>query len=118
MTRSRNASAPSSDGSTAYEVRHSPIHGRGLFATREFRRGDLIGTFEGVPTRRNGTYVLWLFDDETDEAEGLRVTNDLRFMNHAGRPNAELDELEVRARRRIRAGDEITIDYGEDWSDL
>ena len=101
----------------AFEVRRSPVHGRGLFARRPLRRGELIGVFEGRPTERDGDHVLWVIDDETEAVRGLRVTNDLRFLNHSDEANALLDLLEVRAARSIRAGEEITIDYGEAWDE-
>lgn len=107
-TRPRRA-----DAVPGTEVRTSSIHGRGLFAARAFRRGDVIGVFEGVRTRRAGPHVLWL-----DEREGVRGTNDLRYVNHAARPNAAFDGVELVALRAIPAGSEITHDYGPDWDDL
>jgi uncharacterized protein len=93
-----------------FEVGPSSIHGRGCFATKRIPARALIGRFECRPTTRNGPHVLWLDD------EPLLVTNELRFLNHAADPNAVVDELDVRARRPIAAGEEITIDYGEDWT--
>lgn len=96
-------------------VRRSPIDGRGVFATQRIRVGALVGTFEGRPTRRDGTYVLWLIDEDGRE-EGIRGTNELRFLNHSSIPNAELDGLDVVALRNIQPGREITLDYGEAWA--
>ena len=98
-------------------VAASGRHGRGLFAVRRIRAGRLIGRFEGRPTRRDGEHVLWLFDDDGGE-EGLRVTNQLRFLNHSSRPNAELDGVDVYAIRNIQSGAEILIHYGNDWEDV
>jgi hypothetical protein len=39
----------------------------------------------------------------------------MRFLNHADRPNAEMDGLDCYALTLIPAGTEITIDYG--WND-
>ena len=90
------------------------MHGRGLFAAREIGKGRHIGTFEGRPTRRDSSHVLWLWDEENQEWSGLLVTNDLRFTNHSDQPNARLEGVELVARRRIREGEEITISY-DDW---
>ena len=92
-------------------VRPSPIHGKGLFATREIRRGELIGRIKGKKTRRNGPYVLWISEHQGIEVEGV-----LKYINHAERPNAAYyDDLTVVALRRIREGEEITHCYGENW---
>ena len=95
----------------------SERHGRGVFARRRFQPGARIGRFEGRPTKRDGTHVLWLFDDDGN-AEGLRVTNALRFLNHSSNPNAEIDGLDLYALRNIQPGAEILIHYGNDWNDI
>ena len=41
------------------------------------------------------------------------ITGPLRFLNHNCRANAELASFRLVARRPIRAGNEITVDYGE-----
>lgn len=94
------------------QPRRSPIHGTGCFATQRIADGDLIGRIEGTATTDDGEHVIWL-----SETEGLEVTNDLRFLNHAREPNAEVDAetLELRALQDIAAGDEVTIHYGEGW---
>jgi len=97
-------------------VRSSEIHGRGVFAAQRLRPGAHIGSFRGRPTRKDGTHVLWLIDDDGSE-EGIRVTNELRYLNHSADPNAELDGLELLALRNIQPGCEVTIDYGEAWRD-
>jgi len=99
------------------ETRRSPVHGRGVFARRRFRPGAWIGRFEGIATRRDGEHVLWLLDDD-GTAEGLLVTNELRFLNHSSRPNAEIDGLDLVALRNIQAGREIRIHYGDEWDDV
>ena len=107
------ATAPT-DGEAFVFVAPSPIHGKGLFAARTIPKGTLIGRLEGVPARRDGTYVLWYTDDEGNEV-GLRGTNALRYVNHASRPNAIFYGLELSSLRRIRKGEEITHDYGPAW---
>ena len=97
-------------------VRRSGIHGRGVFARQRLRTGALIGTFEGRSTRTDGSYVLWLIDDDGSE-QGIHGTNEFRFLNHSPDPNAELDALEILALRNIQPGCEITLDYGDAWRD-
>ena len=69
------------------EVRESPVHGKGVFARRRLRPGQWIGRFEGDVTTENGTYVLWLIDEDGSEV-GIRGRNALRFLNHGHPPNA------------------------------
>ena len=95
-------------------VKKSPIHGRGLFAKRNIPADTRIGTIEGVPTKREGSYVIWS-ESKSGTWEGLRITNDLRYVNHDKRPNAAFYDDELWSLRAIRAGEEITHDYGEGW---
>lgn len=91
-------------------VGRSLIHGTGLFATENIRRDAVLGTLRTQPARRDGPYVL------TTDAGGYRVLCKLRYINHSKRPNvAYCDDLTVVALRSIKAGDELTHDYGDDW---
>ncbi len=98
----------------AYFVAKSPIHGRGLFAARDIPKNTLIESIEGVPTKRDGSYVIWSDDDRGNES-GIRITNACRFVNHAKKPNAGFFGLELWSVRAIKKGDEITHNYGESW---
>lgn len=90
-------------------VAESPIHGKGLFAREPIPARAYIGRYLGPEAKRNGSHVLWI------EGEhgwiGRRGFNRLRYLNHAAVPNAEFDGFDLYARRRIQAGEEITIDY-------
>ena len=97
------------------EVRVSPIHGKGVFARRRIRAGQKIGRFEGDPTTQNGTYVLWLIDEDGGEV-GIRGRNALRFLNHGNPANAEFEDADLFAIANIQPGAEIMIDYGEAWN--
>ncbi|RLA63722.1 MAG: SET domain-containing protein-lysine N-methyltransferase [Epsilonproteobacteria bacterium] len=95
-------------------VQNSSIHGRGLFSSTEIKEGEHIGTFEGIPAKRNNKYILWL-----EEEKGLipyRIINEMKYANHSTSPNAELDGLNMFATKRIFIGEEITFHYGSDWS--
>ena len=98
-------------------VKRSSIHGKGLFAGQWFGRGDFIGRYEGPRTRRNGTYVLWIFD-ENGYSYGIDGRNHMRWVNHSSDPNAEFDGDELYALRDIEPGEEITFHYGDDWADV
>jgi SET domain-containing protein len=95
----------------AYTVKRSAIHGKGLFAARRIKCGELIGQVRFNPVTEDGPYVLWL-DDQT----GVKVDCDLKYINHSARPNAcYCEDLDVVALKDIKAGEEITHDYGDDW---
>ena len=110
-------SGPRTPGSLpqgALEVRDSPIHGKGLFATQNIARDTLLGTYEGEPAHENSVYVLWVEYDD-GEVVGIDGKNDLRFVNHSRTPNAEFWGDQLYALSDIPEGAEITFDYGEDW---
>ena len=100
-------------------VADSPVHGRGLFAHREIPEGTWIGHYDGPETQQNGMHVLWLEAEagRDDEWIGYDGNNELRFLNHARPPNGEMDGLDLYARQTIKAGEEITIDYGDEFED-
>ena len=102
------------DNKLVYTTR-SPIHGDGLFAARPLRAGQLIGVYQGPEVADDGIYVLWIEDDTGESWTGYDGKNEMRFMNHADDPNAEMDGLNCYALNNIPRDAEITIDYG--WND-
>ncbi|MHC4217797.1 MAG: nucleotidyltransferase family protein [Planctomycetota bacterium] len=100
-------------GCASIEVRKSGIHGLGVFVKRDVKEGEVVGRYRGRPIDRDGTYVAYHADDSGEKARH-EITGPLRFLNHNCRPNAELMNFTLVARRPIRAGTEITIDYGGD----
>ena len=63
-------------------------------------------------TKKNGTYVLWVYEsDDEENAVGRNGKNLLRYLNHAKPGNSEFDEFDLYARKRIKQGDEITFNY-------
>lgn len=131
------------------EVKRSEIPGAGagLFATRDFEDGDLIGHYTGeVKTRaqseRDDTGFAVARDDgmhvdaNNTQTEPTRFANDCEGGDFPCDNNAEfLDEgdwvpdgaggerwqtnrLDVRATADIEAGDEIYLNYGQEyWAD-
>ena len=90
----------------------SKIHGTGLFAKCAIKKGEYIGTYEGPEAKRNGTYVLWVYEDD-DQPIGRSGRNLLRYLNHSVPGNAEFDGFDLYARKNIKPHDEITFDYKE-----
>lgn len=99
-----------------FEVRSSAIHGQGVFSLNTMQTGDYLGRYEGPSTLENDTYVLWIENDH-GEWEGCDGQNELKYLNHSDRPNAEFDGLDLYAIADIKPGDEVTFDYGEEFRD-
>lgn len=89
----------------------SPIHGNGLFAKVDIPKGEYIGTYEGPTAKRDGTYVLWVFE-EGQSPVGRSGRNLLRYLNHQDEGNAEFDGFDLYALQDIEAHEEVTFDYG------
>jgi SET domain-containing protein len=98
------------------EARASEIHGTGVFALAEIAEGTFIGEYEGDATDVDGTYVLWIEDDDAGSWRGIDGTGVLRFLNHSRTPNVEFDGPQLHALCDIAAGEELCFDYGADWS--
>lgn len=99
-----------------FEVKESPLHGRGLFATQYIPEGTTLGWLKTKKAKKNkldGPYVLWIDGDKP-----VKVTCDLRFINHSNEPNAcYYDDLSVMALRDIEPGEEIVHNYMGDAAD-
>ena len=129
-TRKSRASARSDDArpKRAYSVRNSPIHGRGVFATRTIAKGTDIIEYRGRrismdeadelpdsdPDNPFHTFLFELNDGRVIDA-GVRG-NAARWINHSCQPNcAPYEDAEGRvfiaAKRTIRAGEELAYDY-------
>jgi SET domain-containing protein len=89
----------------------SEIHGNGLFAKVSINKGEYIGTYEGPEAKRDGTYVLWVFEDDKQPV-GRSGRNLLRYLNHQDKGNAEFDGFDLFALKNIKPNEEITFDYG------
>jgi hypothetical protein len=98
----------------------SRIHGYGILATRDFKAGDELAHVDGVPLRLaevvDDEYCLWINDDMYFD-----MVDQTRWINHSCRPNCEIagDQepdgtvwATVLALTDIKAGEELTYDYG------
>lgn len=126
--------APSACPTTdAIEVRDSQVHGLGAFAARALPRGATIGVYAGrrhaaqeVETRDWNhalTYAFGLSDGSViDASDGGNAT---RHLNHSCKPNCvayevgegEGAQIVIEAKRRLRVGEELFLDYQLDVGD-
>ncbi|MCC7326225.1 MAG: SET domain-containing protein-lysine N-methyltransferase [Burkholderiales bacterium] len=130
MARTHHARAqmPKEDRKKNYAVRNSAIHGRGVFATTDIRRGERIVEYRGK--RSSWDEAMQRPDSDPDDAAhtflfeiddgrviDARVRgNAARWINHSCTPNCVTHEDDkgrvfIEAKRRIRPGDELTYDY-------
>jgi len=107
-----------------YEVRRSMI-GCGLFACTRMRKGERVIEYTGVKLPNSIADELptrYLFDLENGwTIDGAGYGNTARYVNHSCTPNCEAeldgDRVFFYAVRDIKEGEEITIDYGEEYFD-
>jgi uncharacterized protein len=108
----------------SFAVKRTAI-GLGLFAleaiSADKRMIEYIGsvlTYEEA-NKRGGKYLVKL--DEKYIVDGSSRSNIARYINHSCRPNARVYTTGVRvwiwSLRTIKAGEEITINYGKEYID-
>ena len=104
------------------EIKEGP-YGRGVFATRAFAKGDAV---ESCPTLevhgddvsgRLGDYVFG--SPESEDYVVLTLGYGMLY-NHSYEANCEYIQDGPRVitfvtLRDVKAGEELTIDYGEEW---
>src|ERR1700677_2769391 len=110
-----------------FEVRHSRVHGYGVFALRRIRKGTNIIEYLGervshelADTRyaskdpKDGHTFLFTVDSKHVIDAGVNG-NEARFINHGCDPNCQSTGLRKRiwieAIRTIRPGEELNYDY-------
>ena len=104
--------------------RKSRIEGTGVFAggpiPARAKIGEVTGELISIRTARKRAKErcrICLIDLSDDRALDCSKGNALRHLNHSCRSNSYLriihERVEVYARRDIRKGEELTVDYGE-----
>lgn len=109
-------------------LKPSHIHGIGGFARADIPAGTRFIEYIGEKItkkeslsrcERNNEYIFAL-DDEYD-VDGNVAWNPARFLNHSCQPNCEAlleqGRIWMVSLRQIRAGEELTFDYGYDLED-
>lgn len=108
--------APPAHTNPKVEIQPSRIHGLGLFAARPLREGEVIGLYQGPEVEYDGDHVLWIYDEDQEREYGIDGTSETRYVNHCRKPNAYFNGEVLEALRVIKAGEEITHNYGEAWA--
>lgn len=113
---------PASYRSPKTVIRRSPIEGRGLFARRAIREGEIVAikgghildrrALERVRGRIAHSYIQIADDFFIGAATAAEVRRNKLFINHSCAPNLGiLGQIIFVARRGIRAGEELTYDW-------
>jgi hypothetical protein len=127
---SKNSSSSASSGSERplpFELRESPIQGRGAFATRRIRKGTRIIEYTGERITQDeaderyddeamGRHHTFLFTlDEKTVIDAAVGGNEARFINHSCDPNCQAliegDKIFIYALKDISPGEELAYDY-------
>lgn len=105
----------------SFMLRPSGIEGIGVFATHNIAKGTYLRLFspsERVKIRKeNKNHYVFLHRYSVELEGAFHGPEDFGrmsigwYLNHGKRPNAEHRNYRYYAKRDIRAGDEITIDY-------
>ena len=106
-------------------IQLSPIAGQGLFAAQDIKRGSRILQYKGEKiskaesTKRlaAGNAYIFAFNNRYD-IDGASLDNPARYINHSCDPNCLVEQtthqLWIIAARHIKAGEELTYNYGYD----
>ena len=127
-----------------WRVKKSKIHGSGITATINIKKGIKIIQYIGErvtkkegdrrSTERIKKYLnkknegsVYIFElNKKYDIDGSPSYNNARYINHSCKPNCEVDIIEnkiwIISIRRIKKGEEINYDYGypfdkDDYSD-
>ncbi len=100
--------------------------GRGLYTDTAIPKGACIIEYKGRPCtekeqyENKGKYLFWTSD--TTMIDGNIRGNIAKFINHACKPNCEIDihkrRIYIFAKRAIRAGEELNFDYDTEYFEM
>lgn len=115
-----------------YVVKKSSIHSQGIFASKDIFRGKKIyeiqenelvqvpiNEIKKWPTKKRDLFLRYSFQgDDSFYYSGIlnfkseEPIDDSFYMNHSCEPNCWHEGAQIVARRNIKKGEELTIDYG------
>ena len=120
-----------------WEVRKSKVHGTGVFATEDIKKGKKIIEYIGKKvTKSEGDKIsenrikrylnskttgsVYIFElNSRYDIDGSPLYNKARYINHSCSPNCEVDiirgKIWITSIKKISKGDELSYDYGYDF---
>ena len=121
--------------SSKIEVRRSKIHGSGVFAAKNIKKGEFIIEYKGLLRSHQEVDAAYDGEDETGHTFLFTLNedyvldanikgNEARWINHSCDPNCDSehvdaedgdkskDRIEIKALRDIKTGEELSYNYG------
>ena len=121
--------------SSKFEVRRSKIHGSGVFAAKNIKKGEFIIEYKGLLRSHQEVDAAYDGEDETGHTFLFTLNedyvldanikgNEARWINHICNPNCDSehvdaedgdkskDRIEIKALRDIKTGEELSYNYG------
>ena len=118
-----------------YIVKDSGIHGKGVFASRDIKKGEKIIQYLGRKITKKESDIIsdktlekaknnkdlgevYIFDlNKKYDLDGNIPNNPAKYINHSCKPNAETEQDEkdriwITAMKDIKKGEEIIYNYG------
>ena len=117
-----------------WKVKKSKIHGSGVYASKEIKKGEKIIEYIGEKIlknegdKRSGNRIkknlhkgddglVYIFElNSKYDIDGSPLYNKARYINHSCNPNCEVeifnDHIWIVSLRKIRKDEELTYDYG------
>ena len=127
-----------------YKIKNSKVHGKGVYATQNIKKGVKIIEYIGEKISRKegdrrsearikkylnsndkGSVYIFQLNNKQD-IDGSPLYNKARYINHSCDPNCEVDvekdKIWISSLRTIKKGEELSYDYGysfdkEDYKD-
>ncbi len=122
---------------TNYIVKHSKIHGTGIYAYSEIKKGTKIIEYVGekiskkegdrrsearikkyLNSKKTGSVYIFELNSRYD-VDGSKKYNKARYINHSCNPNCEVDiisgKIWIIAIKNIKKNIELTYDYGYEF---
>lgn len=109
-----------------YEVRESNVHGRGVFAAKDIKKGKKIIEYTGAiitwdeanrrfNDRKGHSHTMFFGINEDHVIDGNDNGNEAKYINHSCAPNCKAKNEEGRifvySKKKIKKGDELFYDY-------
>ncbi len=99
--------------------------GLGLYAATPIKKDEFVMEYTGrmltidEANKKGGKYLFEVNSRWT--IDGSDRKNTARYINHSCRPNCEVNivnkKVKIKSIKNIRAGEEITYDYGKEYFD-
>jgi len=103
-------------------VTSSLVHGKGVFAARPIKKGEVLGYYKTRKTRltaEENPYVVEIYDEDGNLSGHQLGINNFKYINHSPKPNTDMvgDDLEMVALRDIDEDEELTWYYGPEFEE-